>query len=265
MAKQSKIVTIPANLKAIALPTEHGAWGFLLEPLLLGLGLAPSWQGLSFTLAMLGLFLLHQPLKISVKARLKGIRTNRRIWAEGFVLCYAILAVIFALPILWFDRGDFYLLLGLMLPFMLIQAAYDVRNQSRDLLAEVSGAIALALAASAIVSLANWDLFPALALWFLLIARSVPAILFVRTLLRKQKGKEANLLTVYVAHGAAILVCLGLALANLLPYSSVVMMLILAIRAYLSLNNPKPIAAKIIGFREIGFGLMLVALTVLGF
>jgi hypothetical protein len=133
------------------------------------------------------------------------------------------------------------------------------------LLPELSGAIALALSASAIVSLANWELLPALALWILLVARTVPAILFVRALLRKQKAKQTNFLIVYIAHAAAFLVCLGLALANMLPYLTVLVMLILAIRAYFSLNSSKSIAAKIIGFREIGFGLMMVGLTALAY
>lgn len=265
MANSSKTIKAPANLKAIALPTEHGGWGFLVEPLLLGLLLAPSWQGLAFALAMLGLFLLHQPLKIAVKDRLKGIRTNRSRWAEGFALLYAGLSAGFALPLIWLGTGNFYLMLGFMLPFILVQAVYDFRNQSRELLPELSGAIALALAASALVSLVNWDLLPALALWILLIARTIPAILFVRALLRKQKGKAANFSIVYIAHGLAILLCVGLALARMLPYLAGLVMLILALRAYLSLNNSQPIAAKIIGFREIGFGLMTVGLSCLGF
>jgi hypothetical protein len=265
MLNQSRKIKVPANLKAIALPTEHGAWGFLLEPILLGLLLASSWLGLSFALVMLGLFLLHQPLKIAVKDRLKGIRTNRSYWAEGFALIYGGIALLFILPVLWQSASQIYLLLGVMLPFMLVQAFYDFRNQSRELFPELAGAIALGLSASVIVRLENWDFAPALALWLLTIARAVPSILFVRALLRKLKGKDVQFWGVYLLHGLAILVCLALAFTTLLPYSSVLVMLILALRAYLSLNHPKPIAAKIIGFREIGYGLMTVVLTALGF
>jgi hypothetical protein len=265
MLNQSRKIKVPANLKAIALPSEHGAWGFLLEPLLLGLLLASSWLGLSFALAMLGLFLLHQPLKIAVKDRLKGIRTNRSQWAEGFALFYGGIAFLFLLPVLWNASSDISILLASMLPFMLVQAAYDFRNQSRELLPELVGAIALGLSASIIVRLANWDFVPALALWLLMVARAVPSIVFVRVLLRKQKGREVQFWDVYLLHGLAIVICLGFAFANLLPYLSVLVMLILAIRAYLSLNHTEPIAAKIIGFREIGFGLMTVGLTAFGF
>lgn len=259
------MIKAPANLKAIALPTEHGAWAFLLEPLALGLLLAPAWAGLSFSLAMLSLFLVHQPLKIAVKDRLKGIHTNRSQWAEAFALLYGILAFLFILPLLSGISANFLLILGLMLPFMLVQAVYDFRNQSRELIPELSGTIAMAFAASGIAILGNWELIPALMLWLVLVARSTPSIIYVRELLRKQKGKAANPAMAYLAHGIAFSVISGLALADLLPYLGAFAMLILGLRAYLSLNNEKPIAAKIIGFREIGFGLMTVALSALGF
>ena len=44
------------RLKSIALPPEHGAWGFLLEPLLAGLLIAPSWAGLCLALGVIGPF-----------------------------------------------------------------------------------------------------------------------------------------------------------------------------------------------------------------
>src|SRR5215471_8997516 len=52
------------RLKTIALPVEHGGWGFLLEPIALGLILAPSIAGLYLALSALMLFLARQPLTI---------------------------------------------------------------------------------------------------------------------------------------------------------------------------------------------------------
>jgi hypothetical protein len=259
------MIKAPANLKAIALPTEHGGWGFLLEPMLLGLLLAPSWAGFIFAMGIFFLFLVHQPLKIAVKDRLKGIHTNRSLWAEGFALLYASLALSCFMPLFWGISANVLLILGLMLPLMLVQAFYDFRNQSRELIPELAGAMALAFVASGIVLLAGWDFVPALMLWLLINARSIPAIIYVRELLRKQKGKASNPLLAYLAHGIALLLILGLALWDYLPYLSVLAMLILGLRVYLSMNSDKPIAAKIIGMREIGFGLMTVGLTALGF
>jgi hypothetical protein len=58
------------NLKSIALPTEHGGWSFLAEPIVLGLLVAPTWKGFVLGLAIVSLFLLHQPLKIAMKDNL---------------------------------------------------------------------------------------------------------------------------------------------------------------------------------------------------
>src|SRR5689334_962019 len=45
------------SLRALALPTEHGGWGLLLEPLLLGLLIVPSAPGAAVAAAALGAFL----------------------------------------------------------------------------------------------------------------------------------------------------------------------------------------------------------------
>ena len=39
------------RLRSIALPTEHGGWGFTLEPILLGLLVAPTWAGFGLAVA----------------------------------------------------------------------------------------------------------------------------------------------------------------------------------------------------------------------
>ena len=42
--------TASVPLKSVALPTEHGGWGFTLEPLLLGLLLSPGLPTLGLSL-----------------------------------------------------------------------------------------------------------------------------------------------------------------------------------------------------------------------
>jgi hypothetical protein len=53
--------------QSIALPTEHGGWSFISEPILLGLLLTPSWGGLALAIGAFAAFLLRQPLKIVLK------------------------------------------------------------------------------------------------------------------------------------------------------------------------------------------------------
>lgn len=254
----------PANLRSIALPIEHGGWGFLGEPILLGLVLAPSFTGLSFSFAMLAFFLIHQPLKVAVKDRLRGNRVPRSIWAEGFVLLYAILTLILVLPALLSGSRAFFVPIIAMLPFIALQTFYDFRNDSRAMLPELSGAIALSASAAAIAILGGWELLPAMMLSLLLIARAVPAILFVRSFFRKLRGKAASIPMTYGAHVLSILVIAVIAFVGSLPWLSVVAVIILLIRAYLTLNSSQAITPKILGFREMGFGVMTIALTVIG-
>jgi hypothetical protein len=254
----------PANLRSIALPVEHGGWGFLLEPILLGLILAPSLYGLLFGFAMLALFLVHQPLKVAVKDRIKGHHVPRTIWAEGFVLFYVSLAILLALPALLNGTKAFFVPIAAMLPFILIQTFYDFRNESRAMLPELSGAIALSASVAAIVILGGWELLPALMLYLVLVARAIPAILLVRSFFRKIRGKPASIPLTYSAHFTAIVLVAVIAFVRLLPWLSVVAMVILLWRAYAALNSPKAIAPKILGFREMGFGFMTVVLTVIG-
>ncbi|MCS7003288.1 MAG: YwiC-like family protein, partial [Dehalococcoidia bacterium] len=81
-------------IRSVALPSEHGGWSFLLEPILLGLAVAPSWLGALLGVSALGAFLTHQPLKTAIKDRLKGRRPPRAIWAERFALGYGAIALI---------------------------------------------------------------------------------------------------------------------------------------------------------------------------
>ena len=51
------MATQTRTIRSVALPTEHGGWGFLAEPILPGLLVAPSWAGLLLSLAALAVFL----------------------------------------------------------------------------------------------------------------------------------------------------------------------------------------------------------------
>ncbi|MCU0465293.1 MAG: YwiC-like family protein [Anaerolineae bacterium] len=76
---------VRADVNSVALPSEHGGWSFLLEPLVLGLLVAGSPMGWVLAGAALCAFLAHQPLKIVLKDRLKGRRPPRTVLAERFL------------------------------------------------------------------------------------------------------------------------------------------------------------------------------------
>ncbi len=87
-------VTTPSvRLRPIALPTEHGGWGLLGAPILLGLWVAPSVAGAWLSLAALAAFLTRQPLKLALGDRRRGKRFPRTIWADRFALFYSAIAL----------------------------------------------------------------------------------------------------------------------------------------------------------------------------
>lgn len=81
------------SIKSVAVPAEHGGWGFLSEPLLLGVLIAPSLPGIGLVLMMAAAFLLHQPLKIVVKDRRKGRVYERTRLAQRFLVIYSVIGV----------------------------------------------------------------------------------------------------------------------------------------------------------------------------
>src|ERR1043165_5528321 len=75
-------------VKSIALPIEHGAWGFLFEPLLTGLLIAPSLAAPFILLLVSGAFLTRQPLKFLAGDLLQKKRLPRMELALRFVLIF---------------------------------------------------------------------------------------------------------------------------------------------------------------------------------
>ncbi|MES1167658.1 MAG: YwiC-like family protein, partial [Oleiharenicola lentus] len=61
MALRPPLISPPAT--AIFLPREHGSWFLVLEPLALGLLVAPSSAGGALAVATLAAFFMRRPLK----------------------------------------------------------------------------------------------------------------------------------------------------------------------------------------------------------
>ena len=254
------------NLKSIALPTEHGGWGFLAEPILLGFLVALSWQGLLLSIAVVSLFLLHQPLKIALKDNLKRRRVPRTQWAERFVTVYGAIGMTLVLLLIAVNGIGFLAPMIAGSIFALVQVFYDARNQSRELLPELCGAIALASTASSMALLANWQTMPALMLWLILSARALTAIVYVRVRLRMAYGKAPNGSFVLGLHLFVTGIFTMLAFYNWIPFLVVVAMLILTVRAFKGILFPAVhVTPKVIGFTELAFGIMYVLVVAVGY
>jgi hypothetical protein len=254
------------TIRTVALPAEHGGWGFLLEPLVLGLLVAPSWWGGLLSLTALSMFLIHQPLRTVIKDRMKRLRLPRTIWGERFLVGYGLLAVLTLVLVLLNAEPTFLIPLAIAHPLVLVQLYYDVRSESRELLPEICGGLALGAMAPAIALVDGWELGAALLLWIPLAARAVSSILYVRARLRLQKDKPYSPFPTWISHIFATLMISALSLLTDAPYLSITAFLILLARAVIGLKPDQPkVRVAVIGFQEMVFGLLTVVLVVAGY
>jgi YwiC-like protein len=264
-SSQMNHATRRIRLRPIALPAEHGGWGLLFEPIVLGMLLAPSWVGLFISVTATGLFLARQPFKLVVGDWLRDRRSPRTGLAIRFAILYSsitALALAFAIKI-----GDAGFLLPLLLaaPIAFIQLLYNSVGRSRTLIAELAGAVATGAVATAVVLAGNWPRPAAFGLWVILAARTVPTILYLRARLRLLHRKPESPGEVIIAHLLAILIVSGLAWASVLPFLAVVALTILFLRAVFGFSRfDKRVSAKRLGVRELSFGAMTVFAVVLG-
>ncbi len=251
------------SIKSVAMPAQHGGWGFLIEPLLIGLIAAPSWGGVGLVIAAFGVFLMHQPLKITFKDWRKRRRYARTRLAERFVMLYGVMALGGFVIALAAADSAFVIPLVLAVPFALVQLAYEGRNEARESLPEISGALAFASTAAAIPLMSGAQLLiPAFALWIAAAARVIPSILYVRTRLRLEADRPFDPAPPLIAHAAALILVLMLIAAQLLTPLALIGSLVLLIRAAFGMLRPRrPTPAKVIGFREIAYGLLYAVLT----
>ncbi len=265
MSPATIAATNQTRLRPIALPSEHGGWGFLLEPILLGLLSAPSLAGLFIAIATIGVFLTRHPLKIAWSDRARGRHYARTRLAQLFVILYigiAIAGVLFAIAL-----TDVMILSPavIAIPLAIIQLSFDLRHQSRSLVPELTGPAALATSGAVIAVAGGWEVLPALGLWLVLAARSLPSVLYVRARIRLAKDKPALLALPILAHVAGLAVVTGLAMLDLAPWLTIAVMLILlgrAIDGFMPRRRTMP--AKTIGFQELAYGLLMVIVTALG-
>jgi hypothetical protein len=253
------------RLKTIALPTEHGGWGITLEPVVLGLLVAPSFAGAGLALATLGAFLARHPFKIVAGDRRRGRRFARTPYAEQFTLIYAAAALEGMLIALLSARDYAFLLpLAAAAPLAAVQLWYDAAGRSRGLLPELAGSLAMGSVACsmALAGGAGWPL--ALGLWALLAARFVPAILYVRARLTELHGKEFARWPSLFAHAAALVGVVALAAFELLPRLAAAATALLLARAAYGFARRRPSTAKGVGFAEIAFGALTVAAAAAG-
>lgn len=254
------------RLKTVAIPPEHGAWGFLLEPIILGLGVTPSLAGVYVALAVLGGFLMRHPLKIALMDRQRGKRSARTVLAERFALGYGLLVVGGGIAAVVLAGFVFIVPFLLAAPLGIVVFTSAARSRSREVLPELAGALTLAATGPGIALAGGEPGSLALAVWVILAARNVPSILYVRARLRLERDKPYSLALVLLANVIAVLVLAGFAAAGTVPWLAVIALIVLLARAAWGLSPyRRSVRVQTIGFLEMGYGLLTVLLAVIGY
>jgi hypothetical protein len=252
--------------RTVALPVEHGGWGFLVEPVVLGLVLAPSAAGFCLAGAAVAAFLVRHPLRLVLLDWRKRARYPRTALAERFVLLYGATALSLVTLAAALARAPFWPAIALGAPPAVVALLYDLRGRSREALPEAAGGVALGASASAIALAGGLPAGPAFGAWALLALRGVTAILFVRARLRLDRGLPAGIPQALGSHGAAVAGSIGLARAGWGPWLGVLALVLMLLRAAHGLSPRRPsLRPQALGFRELGWALVALALFAVGY
>jgi hypothetical protein len=257
---------VPVPVKAVALPIEHGGWGLLVEPIVLGLVIAPSAAGLSLGGAALAAFLARHPLRLVLMDRRKGARHPRTVLAERFVVLYGALALALVALALPLAQAPFWPALALGTVPALVTLGFDLRGRSREALAETAGGAALGASASAIALAGGAAAGVAFGAWALVVLRGVTAVLYVRARLRLDRGLPAAIPSTLASHAVAVVGAVLLAAGGWGPWLGVAALVLLLLRAAAGLSSWRPrLRPQALGYREMGWGFGTLALIAVGY
>ena len=182
--------------KQIFVPQDHGAWVFIVSPLLIGLfaGKEFNYASLSLIIAALAVFLIRQPLTIAVKAwsgrRAKGDLSAAGVW----VVVYGAIALL-ALTGLIIEGFAFILYLAIPgIPVFtwhlwLVSHRAERRREGVEIVA--TGALSLAAPAAYWVGIGHYDP-TGWWLWVLVWMQSAASIVYAYLRLEQRDRAEIH-------------------------------------------------------------------------
>lgn len=252
------------RLAAVALPAEHGGWGFVAEALCLTLLATPPAAAIPLAVAALAGFLAYQPLRLWLDDRLRRRAVPRTRIAARLAAGATTVAVVALGVALLRSPARVLLLVPLSLSAALVlaQLVLSLRGRGRTAAAELLGAATPGGVAAAAAAGQDLGAATAAALWALLLGRGIPAVLLVRVRLRRDRGRSASALGTHVAHGAVVVGAATLALAGTLPAATAGVFSVLWLRALFVLGWRRPLRPQVLGIAELLVG--VVASAVLG-
>lgn len=265
-AEESAIPRYPkVRARSVALPVEHGAWGFLFEPLVAGIAVAPSFASGWIAILVIGAFLMRHPLKVILAGGKARVGSPQTRLAFKFLALFAAVLFIGVIGSAVYARPESFMPFALVLPFAAYQIYCDATRSSRQLLAELLGSVAIASSIAVIALAAGWESPNAYALWAIIVARLIPSILYVRNRLKLEKGKAYSRLIPVAAHIAAFALVLALAVYGIGSYLPAAMFAVLLARSIVGLSSyRKKVKAMKIGIWEVIYGTLTAVSIIVG-
>ncbi len=245
------------RVRDVAVPTEHGGWSFVFEPVLLGLIVAWSGAGVALGLCAMLALLARTPLKLALGDRWRRRRLARTVVAEKVAAGY--LALLLASLVVAFGLAEapFWPPLAAAAPLVGLEFWFDIRSRSRRLAAEMAGTIGIGSVAAAIVLAAGGNWTAAAAVWLVAGCRAVATVPFVRLQLRRAKGQAHSVVRADAAQLLAVVAAASGGVGGVLPWTAVgAVGALTAIHVVLS-RLPVPRTAML-GAQQVVLGLALV-------
>ncbi|MDF3130014.1 YwiC-like family protein [Kiritimatiellaeota bacterium B1221] len=251
--------------RGVILPPEHGSWGMIAEPLLLGLLISPTWVSLTISLFSFSLFLLRVPfLRLWKARRMPSPDPQRRLvfifTAGGGVVAFVtfVASCRLADPFIWL-----WPFVGAA-PMAFGTLVYQDRGKTRHLFPELLAAVAIGAPMSSILLSNDFSWTVALALWGLIACKSVSCIVFVRYQIRRSLQRPAGRGMMFVIHGLLLIPATLLSIYGGLPSITLWVLPLLGIRMGLFAGLPVR-SARQVGWIEVGITFVFVICVGLSF
>lgn len=265
IAKQppAKVSFPKISVSRIILPSEHGSWSLLFEPLLTGFAIAFSPASPWVALMTIGAFFARQALKTCVLARKNHPLAKT---AGKFLSLFVLIAGAGFFGVVVNSSPWAFFPLLVATPLATQQLVLDISTRGRSLVAELAGAVAIS-SSIAVMALADEIGLPgSIALWVVLTGRFVPSILYVRNRLLIEKGKRVDRISPNLAHVVSSLIVTVLAAVGLASFFTVGVFVFLLIRSMIGLSGiRKGTNAMVIGIWEVVFGALTIASIIAGY
>jgi YwiC-like protein len=252
-----------SDLRAVALPTEHGGWGLALEPGLLGLLVAPSVAGLALALAALVAFVTRTPLKLVLVDHRRGRTLERTVLARRVAAVELMVLASLVVSAAVTARAPFWVPLVVAVPLILVEGWFDIRSRGRRLLPELAGAVAVCSVVAMIVLADGGSGRLAVGLWLILAARMVTSIPHVRARIAELHGRPVDAGRSQAADAVALLLAVGAVGLDSQLAAGAAAVLALVVLQRLTAHRPTD-RAVVLGLRQMGFGFGLVVVTAMG-